>query len=323
MGKASSYIPALKFGHKIYPEDIAGMIGLPHVGEIFYVDATAGSDTANAGKRQNDALATVSAAEDKCVSGNHDVVIVAPTGGSGRTADTAAIVWDKRFTHLVGSAAPAAINPRAGISFGSAVVSPCLTISNNGCIFKNLTLGQFNDVNVLVTLTGNENYFGNVHFAGIGNATTGDDAAGRCIAMSGAEENLFENCTIGIDTIARSTTNTSLELASASTRNIFRGCRFPIYADNAGALFVKAASAADVDRFALFQDCMFHNAAYSGATTMTTGFSIHAAVGGSIILDGCSILGATDWSDDYTAVTGMNMPDITAANAGFMETIAT
>ena len=30
--------PALKFGAKIYPEDIAGMIGLPSVGNIWYVD---------------------------------------------------------------------------------------------------------------------------------------------------------------------------------------------------------------------------------------------------------------------------------------------
>jgi len=323
MGKARDYIPALKYGHKIMPEDIAGMLGLPHVGSIFYVDPTAGSDTANAGKSQNDAFATATAAEDACTSGQHDVVIIAPTGGTGRTAETAAIVWDKRFTHLIGSAAPASIGIRAGIGFGSAVVSPCITFSNNGGIVKNLTIAQFNDVNVLSYITGNENYFGNVHFQGIGHATTGDDAAGRCISMVGAEENLFEDCTIGLDTIARSTTNASLELASASTRNIFRGCRFPIYADNAGALFVKAASAADIDRFVLFQDCMFHNAAYSAATTMTTGFSIHAAVGGSDILDGCSILGVTDWSTDYTAVTGCNMPDITAANAGFMETIAT
>ena len=96
-----------------------------------------------------------------------------------------------------------------------------------------------------------------------------------------------------------------------------------VESDNAGALFFKAASAANIDRFVWFKNCMFHNAAYSAATTMTTAFSVHAAVGGSVILDGCSVLGVTDWSTDYTAVTGANMPDITAANAGFMETIAT
>ena len=172
-------------------------------------------------------------------------------------------------------------------------------------------------------MTSNRNYFYNCELAGICNSTTGDDTAARVISMSGAEENLFENCSIGVDTINRSTTNATLELASASTRNIFRNCMFPVLADNAGALFVKAAASGAIDRYLMFQGCVFHNAVYSTATTMTTGFSLHASVGGTVILDGCSILGATDWSDDYTALRGMNMPDITAANAGFMEQIAT
>jgi len=302
MGKARDYIPALKFGHKIMPEDLAGMLGLPHVGNIYYVDPTAGNDTSNSGTSQNDALATVYAAEDKCVSGQHDVVIIAPTGGTGRTAETKSIVWDKRFTHLIGSAAPVSLDVRAGMSFGSGATSPSMTISSNGCIFKNITMAQFNDVNVLVSLTGNQNSFQGVHFAGMGNATTGDDTAGRCLVLTGAEENRFSDCTFGLDTVARSTTNATVELASASTRNVFVGCRFVAYADNAGALFVKAASAADVDRYAIFEKCLFHNAVNSAATTMTTAMSIHAAVGGTIILEDSWLHGATDWSDDFTAV---------------------
>jgi hypothetical protein len=141
--------------------------------------------------------------------------------------------------------------------------------------------------------------------------------------LAGAEENVFEGCTIGVDTFNRSAAGANVELASASNRNTFRGCFFPAFCDNAGALFVKAASAADIDRYVHFQNCTFHNAVLSSSTTMTVGMSIHAAVGGTVILDGCSILGATDWSSDYTAVKGCNMPDITAANAGFMETVAT
>ena len=109
---------------KVYPQHIAGMIGLPYVGNIFYVDPTAGSDTANSGTSQNDALATVFAAEDKCVSGQHDVVIIAPTGGTGRTTEASSIVWDKRFTHLIGSCAPSGVNNRAGMSFSSTATTP-------------------------------------------------------------------------------------------------------------------------------------------------------------------------------------------------------
>lgn len=321
MGNARDYIKALKFGHKIYPEDLAGTLGIPYVGKIFYVDPYAGSDTANAGRRQGDALKTVAAAFAKCTSGNHDVVMIAPTGGTGRTAETAAIVWNKRFTHLIGAAAPTQTSIRAGMAFTAG--EPCLTVSENGCIFKNLTIATFANLNVLALVTGDYNYFGNVHFAGMGHATAANNAAGRCITITGGEENLFEGCTIGLDTVTRSAANASVELSTAATRNIFRGCLFPAFTDDAGALFVKAASAADVDRFVMFQGCMFHNAVLSSSTTMTVGMSIHAAVGGTIILDGCSALGITDWSSDYTAVKGCNMPDITAANAGFMETVAT
>ncbi|MCH8163443.1 MAG: hypothetical protein IIA99_05055, partial [Proteobacteria bacterium] len=76
--KLSDYLPALKYGAKIFPEDIAGMIGLPHVGEIIYVDPSAGSDTANSGTTQDDALKTVATAFGKATSGNHDVIIIAP-----------------------------------------------------------------------------------------------------------------------------------------------------------------------------------------------------------------------------------------------------
>src|SRR3990172_13438222 len=136
MGKARNYIPALAFGHKIMPEDLAGMIGLPYVGDIFYVDATAGSDTANSGTSQDDALATIAAAYDKTTNNNNDVVIIAPTGGTGRTAETTAITWSNSRTHLVGTAAPVKQNVRAGVGFST---GGSLVIAGSGCIFKTLT----------------------------------------------------------------------------------------------------------------------------------------------------------------------------------------
>src|SRR3990167_4084154 len=91
-----NYSRGLMSGAKIYPEDLAGMIGLPHVGKVLYVDANSGSDNNN-GRRQSQAFDTVAAAYDVMTSGNHDVVIIAPSGGTGRTAETTAITWGKRF----------------------------------------------------------------------------------------------------------------------------------------------------------------------------------------------------------------------------------
>ena len=318
MKKYRDYAPALQYGAKITPNDIAGMLGLPYVGNIFYVDPTNGSDSANSGTTQDDALATVGEAYDKCTSYNHDVIILVP-GGTAGTSEASAITWSKHYVHLIGNTAPAAIGQRSRVVFTTDATDPCLTISGNGNMFVNVQIATYQDSNdVLVSLTGDRNVFKNVHFAGIGTATCGDDATARCISMSGAEENLFEDCTIGLDTVARSTTNALVELASASNRNVFRGCRFLSFADNAGALFVKAASAGDIDRFVLFEDCIFHNAANSSASTMTVAMDLHAAVGGSVILFNSWLFGATDWADDFTAVEVAGGVQATSATAGLI-----
>ena len=132
---ARDYIPSVKLGGaKWLPNDIAGMLGLPTIGNIYYVDPYAGSDTANNGSTQNTALATVAAAYALCTAGNHDVVIISATGGTGRTNEPVAIDWAKKFTHLIGSAAPVGVAPRAGLEFASTVVSPCFTVSADGIL---------------------------------------------------------------------------------------------------------------------------------------------------------------------------------------------
>jgi len=86
--KAHDYYPGLK-KFKIYPEDIAGMVGLPYVGNIYYVDPTNGSDTANGGKSQNDAFASLTTAYGKTTDNNHDVIVLVPGevgSGSGTTS---------------------------------------------------------------------------------------------------------------------------------------------------------------------------------------------------------------------------------------------
>ncbi len=318
--KYRDHAPALRYGAKIYPEDVAGMVGLPYVGTIVYIDPNAGSDTAGSGASQDDALKTVDAAYARLTSGQQDVALITPTGGTGRTAETTAITWGKRFTHLIGSAAPLQQDARAGLGFST---GGSLTISENGCLFKNLTLNGTADINVPVTLSGDYNSFLGVDFKGSLNDTTGDDAAARALVITGGDENYFGGCSIGSDTYTRSAANANLEMTGGSARNVFEDTLFTCFADAATPLFFKAASAADIDRFVWFKRCTFHNAVLSSGTTLTVGMSVHAAVGGTVLLDGCSVLGVTDWSSDYTALRGCNMPDITAANGGFMEQLAT
>lgn len=306
------YVPALKYGHKISPSDIAGMLGLPYIGNIFYVDPTGGSDAANSGKTQNDALATVSAAYAKATSGQHDVVLVAPTGGTGRAAETAPITWAKRYTHLIGNAAPATNSPRSGMAFtkAAATTTPQFVLSENGCIFKNVTFYQgVADSYGGFNITGDYNYFEGCHFNGGVNATAGDSANLRNLILTGASDNIFSDCVIGNDTTARSAAGNSLELVTGSARTEFRNCRIIEWADNAGAILVKAGTTDAIDRYVMFDHCYFSNAIHAGATNTTVAMDLAADIGGAVLLWDSWLTGATDWTDDFTllyALGGMS-----------------
>ena len=276
---------------------IQHQLGLPYIGKVFYVDPSNGSDTANSGLRPTDAYATVTNAEDDMTAYNHDVVVYLNSGTSA-TSEAATITWDKDYCHLVGNAAPTRVSPRNRIVWDTDSTDPCLTISGNGCIFKNIkleTLQASNDV--LTSITGDRNYFEGVHFQGIGHATAGDDASARHIAMTGAEENLFKNCYIGQDTIQRSTTNTSLEFAAGCKRNTFEDCLFAIAADNVGATFVLASATSSLDRWTMFKNCEFYSFWTNNADKITAAFDLSAQTAtGHVIMAGNNILiGADDW----------------------------
>lgn len=295
MGKARNYIPALRLGHKIYPEDLAGMLGLPYVGDIFYIDANAGSDSANNGKSQNKAYATVATAYGSMTSGNHDIALIVPSGGTGRTAETTAITWGKRFAHLIGNAAPTAQDARAGISFGT---GGSLSITENGCIFKNITFNGTTDINVPVTVSGDYNSFQGVDFKASLNATTGDDTAMRALVLSGAQENYFAGCTFGSDTIMRSAANATVEFASAASRNVFDECRFIAAIDAATPVHVLFSEANSIDRWIEFHSCSFYSFSANDGTAMTACMNLSTqTTTGHVLVTGFPFLstGITDW----------------------------
>ena len=307
------------FGHKWYPEDIAGMLGLPSVGHIWYVDPSAGSDSAS-GKTQSTALATVAAAYAKCTSGKHDVVLIAPTGGTGRTTEVAPIVWAKRFTHLIGNAAPTMVSIRAGLDFSSAVTVDQIgfTLSENGCIFKNLTFITTEDINVLVKVTGSYNYFGNCHIAGAANATSGADTAWRALLLDGAHENLFENCTIGAGTFTRSAVNANLEQINTCRRNAYKSCFFPMYSTDAGAVFAKIVTGNCHENYVLFDDCMMFAPLLVGSqASLTTAMLTTNTGNGIYIWKNSYTYGAAVIADVLTKVF-TTTPVITGANSGEM-----
>ena len=292
----SSLLPGVKYGHKVYANEIAGLIGLPHVGEIIYVDPSAGDDTANSGSSQDNALKTVAVAFGKATSGNHDVIIIAPSGGTGRTTETTAIIWNKRFTHLIGSAAPALVNVRAGMTFAA---GGSLVVSENGCIFKSLTFTSSADIDETVSVTGNRNVFINVDFKGTSNSTSADDTKWRALNLDGAEENYFGGCTLGGDTFTRGVANTTLELEGASMRNTFDDCFFTAHIDTAGTpTHVLVTGTSGIDRENEFHNTRFYSFSTNNGQAMTGCMDLSAQTGtGHILVTGLPWLstGITDW----------------------------
>lgn len=331
---ANTAYPEFRNGQmKWLASDVLGAGPYPEIGNVWYVDAVNGSDTANNGSAYNKAFASLYAAHAAASSNNYDVIIVAPAGtGSGTGTNESAAVsggawtFSKNLITVIGSSAPTAISPRSRILWntaGQSTSSALLTISGAGNSFLNIQFGTFVDNNILVTVTGARNFFQSVHFAGIGDETAGDDTAARSLILSGAGECRFVDCTIGLDTVARSTTNASLELTGSCDRNRFEHCLFPAFCDNAGAVFVKAVTGNCYQRFVIFDDCIFINAVDGSSTTMTAGITNAGTGNGTMLLKDCWMRGATDTcGTSYTNVYTTN-PVVGVANQTFPVIVAT
>lgn len=69
---------SLQHGAKFNPKSFTGLLDLPYYGNVFYVQSTNGSNTANSGTTPDKPLATIEAAINLCTANNSDVVIVLP-----------------------------------------------------------------------------------------------------------------------------------------------------------------------------------------------------------------------------------------------------
>lgn len=323
MGLARDYVPAVKYGNKWQVNDLQGVAGQPYIGNVWYVDAVNGLDT-NGGTSIGNAFKTLYAAHAAASTNNYDMIIISPAGtGSGTgTNESAYGAWtfSKSLITVVGDAAPSMISPRARVLWntaGQSTTDALLTISGSGNTFLNFQLGTFVDNNILLTVTGQRNYFGGVHIAGAGDSSTSGDTAARSLILSGGSENMFESCAIGVDTVARSTTNAQIELLGSATRNQFVNCLVLTYASNAGHFFVKAnAASSAIDRWVIFNGCGFINPINSAATTMTDAMALSASLAGSVILINTYEVGATGWADNLTAIQALSVSSNSTYNQG-------
>lgn len=259
------------------------------IGNSWFVLENGGLDT-NVGSAVSP-FKTLARAELAAVANNNDVVYY-----SGTVHLTAALNWAKNGVSLVGLSAPSD-NDRARISqTGSAVFSPLVNVTAQGCSFVNTaTFHGFDDASAQICWQdlGGRNFYSNVQFLGMGNATAAAQAGGRSLVVGGSGENLFIGCTVGLDTVVRATNpNASLELIAGTPRNIFRQTVFQSLCSLATDVHIKVG-AGGIDRYALLDGCSFINAVESGAVALNAAIAADNAAGGAVCLQNPFSLGAT------------------------------
>ena len=280
---------------------------IPPGGTWFYVDGANGSDS-NTGLTWTAPLLTLPVAYALTTTGKNDVVCLLASTGAVNAGT--AITWSKNLTHLIGLGAPTHAAQRTRIVCSAVDLSPFITISGYGCIFSNLYIWQGQDdadslINVRVS--GNRNYFDRVHFAGGGHATQAIDA-GASLQISGGSENLFERCTIGVDTVAAGTGMAGLVYAATggAARNVFKDCLFTLYAGHANAIFVELLGNAGIDRYQIFERCKFINLS---ATEMVSAFAIATPFDSNnkrFLMFDCEMIGAAAWDNNDRGAVSLN-----------------
>jgi hypothetical protein len=290
--------------------------GLPPGGNVYFLDPAHGSDN-NDGRSVESAFKTLTAAYAALTANQNDILFY--IAGSSSINLSAAFEWGKNYTHLIGLCAPTMVGQRARIFQDAAAVSlsPLFKVSASGCIITNLYIfqGVANAASLLdVQVTGQRNYFENVHFAGGGHATMAIDGCASLNLAGTAMENTFVNCTIGLDTIDAATGLASLLInGTGCGRNIFRGCHLTMNAGSNGARFVELSANGALDRYTIFDRCLLLNT----GTPLLAAFVLPAdfdSANKRFILKDCAGMGFAKWdADDKVAVFG-NMNAVTGAD---------
>ncbi len=297
--------------------DMLGLAG----GDVFFLDPANGNDS-NTGKTPAEAFKTLPIAYAALTDNHNDVLVY--IAGTGSISLSVAFEWAKNYTHFLGVCSPTRVGQRARIfqAAGAVNLSPLFLISGSGCVFSNLYIFQgVADTGSLidVEVTGFRNYFKNVHFAGGGHTTQAIDG-GVSLCIAGGRENVFEDCTMGVDTVVAGAGVAAMNYAATggAARNFFKNCNFTLHAGAAGCMFIELLGNAGLDRYQIFEKCRFINLA---AQQMTSAIVVAAGFDKNnkrLLMDAdCSMIGAPDWETGDTGVVYIASGDRTVVgNAG-------
>lgn len=283
-------------------------VGLGTTGNVFYCDPVNGLDT-NDGQTPvttpggHGPTQTLAAGYAFLRNGFNDSLVLIGNGQSSGSARITTFTWSKNAAHLFGICAPSAVSQRARIAnpttAGLTITANFFTVSGNGCLFSNLSwfvgagAGQTGiAASICMTVSGQRNAFLNCDIEGMGDTTASADAGSRSLLLSGGE-NYFSHCNIGLDTVARTNANASVEISSGAARTLFERCIFPVDSTDGLQYILLGAAASALDRWTLFRGCIMFSTV---GTILAQLMHLAASVGGKVILDA-----ETNW---YATVAG-------------------
>lgn len=286
---------------------------------VFYVDPVNGNDSVGT------PFKTITAAYNRCTAGKNDCVVIVGDGGTAASIRlSSTLVWAKNATHLIGITAPTMIAQRARITPATSLttnLNPMITVSASGCIFANFSLfqgtGEASADENLIQVTGSRNYFWNVQFGGMGAQVGADRAGSYLIYLNGGGENLFEGCSIGLETIQRAAANASVRVRSGGQRNMFVNCQFQMAADATSPLFVDVNATNALNGSSLiFRECSFMNLVnITGAQQPAVTATVAADANGTVFFDRCSTM-AAKWAAASALVKVASIPVSDGFNGG-------
>ena len=317
---------------------LGNIAGLPVTGTYWFVNPASGAD-GNEGTSPEFPFKTLYRAVSRAADGNNDVIVLIGNGQSSGTARLSAelaqtitpaatsgtLNWSKNALHLVGVSAPTAVGQRSRIAPPTGVYTAAtfgdttfVNVTGAGCSFINVDVFagfSTGSASMIAWLdAGGRNYYGNVNIQGLADSASAGGASARTLKIT-SSENTFDGCVLGLDTVSRGAANATVEFASATARNTFRGCIFPFQASAATPLGIIGTGASCIDRWQLFDGCSFINNVQSTSTTLSALGTLPASAGGLILFKNCTLVGITEFGTNANSLAQMYV-DGAAPTAG-------
>lgn len=299
------------------------MLGI-QLGNKYYVDPANGA-SGNDGLTLTSAFANIKSAYDACVSGAGDSIYLISSGTTtaGCTSYlTEALDWTKWGITVYGVCAPTRFSQRARISTAAADLAYLIDVQGSNNTFYNMSFYNGGTTGAgAVKVTGNRNYFENVHFMG-GMGMTTPTVNDYDLYINGGDENTFVNCTIGSDTFDKTDiAGAELFVGGGAMRNRFYGCEFLSFrsAGTTAGMIKLIGSGDAITRTMLFDNCFFSMYRDGNVTAEASIVIGTTPNNGFIIFKDCQRHGFVDWAGVGTAriysasVSGAEAGGITVA----------